>query len=568
MMISSVFSNACKSFKKYTVTFNLNYIGASQVEPQLVKYGNIIEAPADPNRDGYKFIGWFKEAENADKWDFTKDKVTHDITLYAYWCLASDEPFALNTQHKDFSALLTPEAQESAYKYLINFLPSLNGDIQPYVGDPMPYYENGVFYIYYLKDGGNSYNHSVYLTTTTDFLHFAEVDEPVLEASRSGGQDEWIGTGSVVKVKEKYYFFYTGHTSDESYEYKEKIMLAVGDDPYHFKKVDGFQITPPDKLGQKRDFRDPQAYYDSNKDKIYMTITASKNGVACVLKYTINPELTSIKYNGILFSDSSETFWNLECSDCFKIGDKWYLTYSAQDDTLWYAMSDKRFGKYSEPVRLEGKLFYAAKHISDGKNNYMVGWARRGESLSSMQEISAWGGNLECQQLIQKNDGTLALAPVHTVKNAMNQRQKLLVDGAEISLKSANDYNYKEAFTAYERFMITGKFRFSGDGSFGLAFDYDGNKADYKLISIDPQSNCVRLSFNEGNSDITEIAANLEKNRDYTFTYIQEGSVGTFYIGGIAALTVRVYGVTGKPVSLFAQNNNVVFSDLREYTME
>ena len=104
---------------------------------------------------------------------------------------------------KDFSTLRTPGSQESAYEYRTYFLPAMDGTSQPYVGDVMPYYEDGVYYIYYLKEAGDSLNHSVYLATTTDFVTYEEQDEPVLEASRSGGQDLWIGTGSVVKVGEK-----------------------------------------------------------------------------------------------------------------------------------------------------------------------------------------------------------------------------------------------------------------------------------------------------------------------------------------------------------------------------
>ena len=98
----------------------------------------------------------------------------------------------------------SPEEQEAACSYQAYFRPAMDGSDQPYVGDTMPYYEDGVYYIYYLKDAGDSYNHSVYLATTTDFVHYEEQDGPVLEASRSGGQDSWIGTGSVVKVDGKY----------------------------------------------------------------------------------------------------------------------------------------------------------------------------------------------------------------------------------------------------------------------------------------------------------------------------------------------------------------------------
>ena len=42
--------------------------------------------------------------------------------------------------------------------------------------------------------------------------------------------------------------------------------------------------------------------------------------------------------------------------------------------------------------------------------------------------------------------------------------------------------------------------------------------------------------------------------------------MGIFYLDGEASLTVRLYGVSGKPVRLYAENNTVTFSELREYT--
>ena len=41
-----------------------------------------------------------------------------------------------------------------------------------------------------------------------------------------------------------------------------------------------------------------------------------------------------------------------------------------------------------------------------------------------------------------------------------------------------------------------------------------------------------------------------------------------FYLDGAAALTVRLYGVSGKTVRLFAENNTVRFTELCEYTGE
>jgi hypothetical protein len=297
-----------------------------------------------------------------------------------------------------------------------------------------------------------------------------------------------------------------------------------------------------------------------------MTITASQGNVARILKYSVTADLQTSTYDGIIFSNPVGNFWNLECTDTFQMGDTWYVTYSAQDDTLWYASSENRYGPYSEPQRLEGKLFYAAKHVEDGENSYMVGWARRSESPSSTQDVAAWGGNLVVQKIIQKEDGSLVLAPVDSLVEQFDERRQLVCGDSHMFLKAGSRYSYSEVFTCYESYLLTGEFTYTGNGSFGLAFDFNGKENKYKMISISPSENKLQLLFNEGDTLIAENAIELEKGKTYSFTYIQEGSVGVFYLDGVAALTVRIYGASGKPVMLFAENNSVLFTSLRQYT--
>ena len=414
---------------------------------------------------------------------------------------AEGEPFAEDVEDKDFSALRTPGSQEAAYEYKAFFRPAVDGINQPYVGDTMPYYEDGTYYIYYLKEGGDSYNHSIYLATTKDFVTYTEYDE----------------------------------------------------------------ITPPAEIGQKRDFRDPQAYYDAATDTITLTVTASQGGVARILKYTLSGDLSNVTYDGVIFTNAVGSFWNLECSDTFKLGDKYYLTYSAQDDTLWYAMSDTPYGPYGEAKRLDGKLFYAAKHVESPDGAFMVGWARRSESPSSTSEVSGWAGNLAVQKIVQKENGDLALAPVENIANQYSKRRHLAVEEDQLTVQAGSRYNYTEAFTAYESFLLKGKFTYTGKGCFGLAFDYSGQAGKYKLITLDPTAQKLQLQFNEGSTLITETDVQLEAGKEYAFTYLQEGSVGMFWLED-ASLTVRLYGVSGKPIRLYAENNVVSFTDLREYT--
>lgn len=543
--------------------FNVTFEGAQTI---TVDGGAQLTAPDIAPRDGYTLSGWYQDKARTKAWDFAEGKVVSDLTLYPVWEKTNSDPFVESDDDKDFSALKTPGSQENEYEYQSYFLPAVDGIKQPYVGDPMPYYEDGVYYIYYLKDGGDSYNHSFYLATTTDFVTYKEYDAPVLESDRGNGQDAWLGTGSVVKVNDTYYFFYTGHAASPSFEYKEKIMVAKSKDLYSFEKVAGWEIAPPDDLRQKNDFRDPQAYYDAATDTIHLTITGSKAGVARVLKYSLKGDLTGAHYDGVIFSNTVGDFWNLECTDTFRIGETWYLTYSAQDDTLWYATASEQYGPYSEPKRLEGMLFYAAKHVEDGENSYMVGWARRSESVSSTTDVSGWGGNLVVQKLVQKENGDLYLAPVDAVVEQYQNRRPLLVDASHVYAEAGSKNTYYDVFNCYERFAISGEFQYDGKGAFGLAFDFNGKQDKYKMITIDPKAQKLQLSFNEGSTLISEVDLQLEQGKTYSFTYIQEGSVGVFYIDGQAALTVRIYGASGKPIRLFAANNTVFFTSLRQYT--
>ena len=197
----------------------------------------------------------------------------------------------------------------------------------------------------------------------------------------------------------------------------------------------------------------------------------------------------------------------------------------------------------------------------------MVGWARRSESVSSTQDVAAWAGNLAVQEILQNPDGTLALAPVNEIAKEFSVRRQLEIEGeTHAYIEAGASYTYTDVFTCYESYMLTGEFVFTGSGSFGLSFDYNGRAEKNKLIVISPSKGTLSLEFNEGNTLITDTAAALTAGETYSFTYIQEGSVGIFYIDGLAALTVRLYGVSGKPVQLFAENNAVLFTSLRQYT--
>ncbi len=72
---------------KYSVTFNSQ--GGSSVNKQKVEYNKLIQEPNQPIRTGFSFQGWFKEDAGINRWDFSKDKVIEDITIFAKWEIIS-----------------------------------------------------------------------------------------------------------------------------------------------------------------------------------------------------------------------------------------------------------------------------------------------------------------------------------------------------------------------------------------------------------------------------------------------------------------------------------------------
>ena len=71
--------------EKYTVSFDLGYDGATEIPSQLIVKNNKVTKPADPERSGFEFVGWYKENTFTNAFDFSTELITADTTIYAKW---------------------------------------------------------------------------------------------------------------------------------------------------------------------------------------------------------------------------------------------------------------------------------------------------------------------------------------------------------------------------------------------------------------------------------------------------------------------------------------------------
>ena len=67
----------------YTVTFDSK--GGTDVIAQDKMYGDHVDMPEPPTREGYVFTGWYADENCVNVWDLENYIVNDDLTLYAGW---------------------------------------------------------------------------------------------------------------------------------------------------------------------------------------------------------------------------------------------------------------------------------------------------------------------------------------------------------------------------------------------------------------------------------------------------------------------------------------------------
>ena len=67
----------------FTVSFDSK--GGSDVPAQTQMYGEALDLPQAPAREGYSFAGWHKDTACMEPWNMEEDTIQSSITLYAAW---------------------------------------------------------------------------------------------------------------------------------------------------------------------------------------------------------------------------------------------------------------------------------------------------------------------------------------------------------------------------------------------------------------------------------------------------------------------------------------------------
>lgn len=307
---------------------------------------------------------------------------------------------------------------------------NLPGFYQPeeaWVGDVIPWQEDGVFHLFYLDETRQVPRVGMpwHRVTTRDLVTFDEEGCAIA----SGGplaSDFNIYTGSiVVDDAGVHHAFYTGQNPERCGVDGLSLQLVQ-----HATSHDGMQTWerhPEDTFGatpgyETADWRDPFVFWDDEEACWRMLITARHNhGPARrrgVIAQCTSTDLRAWTPTAPLWDPHKGVAY--ECPEVFKWGEWWYLVCSEFSDafTTRYRMARSLEGPWVAPEHdsLDGRAFYAAKSAQRDGRRIFFGWIATRESNHD-DGAWQWAGTMSLLEAEQRADGTLAFHPTAELRD-------------------------------------------------------------------------------------------------------------------------------------------------------
>ena len=457
-----------------------------------------------------------------------------------------------------------------------------------FVGDVMPFVtDNGTLELYYLFDSNmhEQAYHPIYKLSTKDLSGYTD-HGMMLNYGSMFDPDPALGTGSVIQDPDGlYHLFYTGHNdTGVGGMGKECVMHAVSTDREHWEKIEGVVFYRPEGYSGD-DFRDPEVFWVEQDQCYWLLIAAREDDLGgVVLKYT-STDLEHWELYGPIFAPMQQ--YMLECPDLFRMGDKWYLTYS-WDSVSYYAMSDSIDGPFVAPRNntldgkgtMEGKgfIFYGGKTAEWHGNTYLCGWLGRA-GLYTDSGAYDWAGSVMVHQLIQNPDGTLAVKAPDDLADYFNLDKIVIssalegdvsIDRNNIALNAAEgEYALADLGTRPATMTLECDVTFDEDGRAGFAFgDPNAEEPYYTALCLDASWNMIHYEGYEL-STIADLEPVAGTKFDFTepgthlVKLVCENEILVLYIDNLRALSLRVRNSTdGAHLCVFSYGCSASFNNI------
>lgn len=451
--------------------------------------------------------------------------------------------------------------------------------------DFIPFYWDGAYHLFYLKDyrdvpghgDGTPWFHLV----TSDFVRFADWGE-ALPRGAEGAQDRWVFTGSVIEAHGTFHIFYTGHNFHfvGTVQPQEAVMHATSSDLCTWTKDEAFRFLAPTGY-EANDWRDPFVFWNEEAGAYWMLLAArnmagpSRNRGCVALSASAD----------LCHWEVREPFWapdeyfTHECPDLFRIGDWWYLVYSTFSErcVTHYRMSRSLAGPWLAPANdtFDGRAYYAAKTAGDGQRRFVFGWlpTRDGEKDDGGWQ---WGGDLVVHELLQQPDGSLTVRMPETVAAAFTSEQAISLQpvlGAwetDGRVDAVGRMSLCTLGVMPEECLIDTTITFApGTYAAGVLLRADEALEHYYQVRLEPNHQRMVIDRWPRPGDqpfMLERPLALRSGTPVHLRLLVSGTNLVVYANNEVALSCRMYDYPSGHLGLFASEGQVHFSDIQVRT--
>ncbi len=271
-----------------------------------------------------------------------------------------------------------------------------------WAGDPIPFYWNGRYHIFYLEAGRGAgpWAHIV----STDLVHWERLPYALLPGTDPLGPDaEGIWTGSVIEHEGVFHIFYTGKNMVHP-EGDQKVMHATSVDLVNWTKrpewtfyADGVHYWSKPVNGSlegiqiyhHQAFRDPEVFYNPDAGCWWLLLHACRPDGEPVFALYTSDDLIGWTPQEPLVSCAGAGMSG-DCPHYVQLGHRSYII-SAEHNYVW---AEKPEGPYSAVnAPFDAGLFTVPKGLFDGKRHLLVGWLNDLEGFRD-EGGGRWGGTL------------------------------------------------------------------------------------------------------------------------------------------------------------------------------
>lgn len=289
-------------------------------------------------------------------------------------------------------------------------------------------------------------------------------------------------------------------------------------------------------------WRDPFIFQEMGRT--FMLLGANIDDRATVPIYEAkNNNLLKWEYKGMLYEEPRANTFFFECPNFFKLGDRWYLIYSAHRPVEYYSgkfdIDNFKFIPDKKGLIDYSSNFYASNIMKDKDRLLLYGW------IKDFKENMGWNGAMIIPRNITKNiSGQLITYPVEAAK-ALRKTQL----GAYKFKANNKNYILDKAIGKNLEIEIT--FKNIKSNNFGITVFRDKENQSGLTISID---NNIFI--------VGDIEVPLQHNAAFeekTLNIYLDNSVAEVFLNkGEYAITKIYYpSEKGSGLSIFSHNGSV-----------